>query len=108
RSANSFVNLQALLKRLSRICLSRIGSAASGARFSPEWVPPLASYGDGPGWIRRAAASSATAAVTCPHREEQHSSYQLPHRRYQSRPSLARAERSSHPSLSRSEYWPRS
>src|SRR5262249_40028020 len=30
----SFVNLQALLNRLSRICLSRMGSAVSAPRFS--------------------------------------------------------------------------
>ena len=30
----SFVNLQALLSRLSRICLSRMESAVSGATFS--------------------------------------------------------------------------
>src|SRR5215216_6762047 len=38
RSATSpsLVNLQALLSRLSRICLSRIGSDISGPRFS--WI----------------------------------------------------------------------
>src|SRR6516164_8342310 len=71
-------------------------SNSLGLNCSPRACQRGASGGF-PSCLKRAAALPKTAAVTCRHRRATYSSCRL-HRRRQSPPSLARAERLSRPS----------